>query len=279
MGRLSMSCLLLSRRIVSHNASLVFHNEDELGEVAVMAEVKDRDELGKVAMSEGLLKTAAAGEFGEELIIISEINNKVDLGFGGQNLMNFEDIGVVVKVAYGVDLANDVGLHCGVNRLVLVDGVCRYSGAVNEGVHLVHLREVAPHQEACELVLSEDGIGSSRRWLFRSYCNRLTQAAVEAGHVYSLVGVARAKYKLGHMAVSLVEENKIGAVISEIDKIIGFKVSLCCLKLRAWFNIHSKELGSRVILKMFLLVEIEFGLVPLLEFGEERGFLRILNTI
>ncbi|TKY65786.1 Ethylene-overproduction protein 1 [Spatholobus suberectus] len=121
------------------------------------------------------------------------------------------------------------------------------------------------------------------------------EAAVEAGHVYSLVGVARAKYKHGHIysaykiinsliedykpvgwmyqerslyctgkekmvdfvsateldptlsfpykyrAVSLLEENKIGAAISEIDKIIGFKVSPDCLELRAWFLIAMKD--------------------------------------
>lgn len=121
------------------------------------------------------------------------------------------------------------------------------------------------------------------------------EAAVEAGHIYSVVGVARAKYKLGHMssaykminslvenykpvgwmyqerslyctgkekmvdlhsateldptlsfpykykAVSLLEENKIGAAISEIDKIIGFKVSPDCLELRAWLLIAMKD--------------------------------------
>lgn len=124
---------------------------------------------------------------------------------------------------------------------------------------------------------------------------RWFESAVEAGHIYSLVGVARAKYKLGHMssaykminslienykpvgwmyqerslyctgkekmvdllsateldptlsfpykynAVSLLEENKIGAAISEIDKIIGFKVSPDCLELRAWLLIAMKD--------------------------------------
>ncbi|RDX81799.1 Ethylene-overproduction protein 1, partial [Mucuna pruriens] len=121
------------------------------------------------------------------------------------------------------------------------------------------------------------------------------EAAVEAGHVYSLVGVARAKFKRGHVylaykiinsliedykpvgwmyqerslyctgkeklvdlvsaseldptlsfpykyrAVYLVEENKIETAISEIDKIIGFKVSPDCLELRAWFLIAMKD--------------------------------------
>ncbi|MED6224910.1 Ethylene-overproduction protein 1 [Stylosanthes scabra] len=117
------------------------------------------------------------------------------------------------------------------------------------------------------------------------------EAAVEAGHVYSLVGVARAKFKRGHTysaykimnslisdhkpvgwmyqerslycvgkekmmdlmaateldpilsfpykyrATALLEDNMIGASISEINKIIGFKVSPDCLELRAWFLI------------------------------------------
>ncbi|XP_061376049.1 ethylene-overproduction protein 1-like isoform X2 [Gastrolobium bilobum] len=121
------------------------------------------------------------------------------------------------------------------------------------------------------------------------------EAAVEAGHIYSSVGVARAKYKLGHTysaykmmnslisdykpvgwmyqerslyctgkekmvdlvsateldptltfpykyrAVSLLEDNKFGAAISEINKVIGFKVSPDCLELRAWFLISMEE--------------------------------------
>ncbi|CAL5210790.1 unnamed protein product [Lathyrus oleraceus] len=121
------------------------------------------------------------------------------------------------------------------------------------------------------------------------------ESAVEAGHVYSLVGVARAKYKRGHTyaayklmnslindykpvgwmyqerslycigkekmmdlisateldptlsfpykyrAVSLLEENRIGPAITEINKIIGFKVSPDCLELRAWFLIAMEE--------------------------------------
>ncbi|KAF5750794.1 hypothetical protein HS088_TW03G01134 [Tripterygium wilfordii] len=121
------------------------------------------------------------------------------------------------------------------------------------------------------------------------------EAAVEVGHVYSQVGVARAKYNRGHKytayklmnslisdytpvgwmyqerslycigkervadlntateldptlsypykyrAVALVGENKIGAAISEINKIIGFKVSPDCLELRAWISIALED--------------------------------------
>jgi len=121
------------------------------------------------------------------------------------------------------------------------------------------------------------------------------EAAFEAGHVYSLVGVARTKFKRGHKyaaykfmnslisdyspvgwmyqerslycvgkekimdlntatqldpslpfpykyrAVMLVEENKLAAAISEINKVIGFKVSPDCLELRAWISIALED--------------------------------------
>ncbi|KAM3287740.1 ethylene-overproduction protein 1 isoform X1 [Capsicum chacoense] len=124
---------------------------------------------------------------------------------------------------------------------------------------------------------------------------RCFEAAVEAGHVYSLAGIARANYKRGHVykayklmnsiisdytpsgwmyqerslychgnekmmdlstateldptlsypykyrAVSMVEENRIDAAISEINKVIGFKISPDCLELRAWFLIALED--------------------------------------
>ncbi|OMO84985.1 Tetratricopeptide TPR-1 [Corchorus capsularis] len=124
------------------------------------------------------------------------------------------------------------------------------------------------------------------------------ESAYACGHIYSLVGVARAKFKRGHKysayklmnslisdykpvgwmyqerslycvgreklldleiateldpilsfpykyrAVSLLEDNKIGAAISEINKIIGFKVSPDCLELRAWISIGMEDYES-----------------------------------
>ncbi|XVE76604.1 hypothetical protein DITRI_Ditri12bG0186300 [Diplodiscus trichospermus] len=121
------------------------------------------------------------------------------------------------------------------------------------------------------------------------------ESAFESGHIYSVVGVARSKFRRGHKysayklinslisdykpvgwmhqelslycvgnekmldlemateldptlsfpykyrAVSLLEENKIGAAISELNKIIGFKVSPDCLELRAWILIAMKD--------------------------------------
>ncbi|XP_021769668.1 ethylene-overproduction protein 1-like [Chenopodium quinoa] len=121
------------------------------------------------------------------------------------------------------------------------------------------------------------------------------EAAAEAGHVYSIAGIARTKYKRGHKytayklmnslisdykpsgwmyqerslycvgkerladlekaseldptlsfpykyrAIALLEDNKLGAAISEINKIIGFKVTPDCLELRAWFSIAFED--------------------------------------
>lgn len=121
------------------------------------------------------------------------------------------------------------------------------------------------------------------------------EAAFEAGHIYSTIGIARAKYKRGHKysaykilsslvsdhkpvgwmyqerslycvgkekmmdlntateldptlsfpykyrAVLLVQENRMGAAISELNKIIGFKVSPDCLELRAWISIALED--------------------------------------
>ncbi|KAJ4971682.1 hypothetical protein NE237_004781 [Protea cynaroides] len=146
-------------------------------------------------------------------------------------------------------------------------------------------KELALHQLGC-VMLERKEYKDANKWFV---------AAVEAGHVYSLAGVARTKYKRGHKysaykllnsliseykpvgwmyqerslycigkermidlqtateldptisfpykyrAVAMVEENKIGAAISEINKILGFKVSPDCLELRAWFGIALED--------------------------------------
>nr|GMD69244.1 ethylene-overproduction protein 1-like [Ipomoea batatas] len=126
------------------------------------------------------------------------------------------------------------------------------------------------------------------------------EAAVEVGHGYSAVGIARTKYKQGqrfssyeiidgmistykatgwmyqerslynlgkqkildlddatkldptlsfpykYRAVAMVEENQIEAAISEINRILGFKVSLDCLELRAWCFIVIEDYKSAI---------------------------------
>ncbi|KAF8396963.1 hypothetical protein HHK36_018600 [Tetracentron sinense] len=146
-------------------------------------------------------------------------------------------------------------------------------------------KELAFHQLGC-VMLERKEYKDAQHWF---------EVAAEMGHIYSLVGVARTKYKRGHKysaykqmnsliseykpvgwmyqerslycigkekmmdmntatdldptlpypykyrAVAMVEENMIGAAISEINKIIGFKVSPDCLELRAWFSIALKN--------------------------------------
>nr|XP_009593597.1 ethylene-overproduction protein 1 [Nicotiana tomentosiformis] len=142
-------------------------------------------------------------------------------------------------------------------------------------------KQLAFHQLGC-VMLERKEYKDAQKWF---------EAAVEAGHVYSLVGIARSKYKRGHMykayklmnslvsdytpsgwmyqersmycqgkektmdlstateldptlsypykyrAVSMAEENRLGRAISEINMILGFKISPDCLELRAWFLI------------------------------------------
>ncbi|KAJ9694026.1 hypothetical protein PVL29_009821 [Vitis rotundifolia] len=146
-------------------------------------------------------------------------------------------------------------------------------------------KQLVNHLLGC-VMLERNEYKDAQRWF---------QASAEAGHVYSLVGFARAKYRRGHKfsaykqmnslisdytpvgwmyqerslyclgkekmmdlstateldptlsfpymyrAVLMVEDNKIGAAISEINKIIGFKVSAECLALRAWFLIAMED--------------------------------------
>ncbi|CAN4115880.1 unnamed protein product [Withania somnifera] len=146
-------------------------------------------------------------------------------------------------------------------------------------------KQLAFHQLGC-VMLERKEYKDAQKWF---------EAAVEAGHVYSLVGIARSKYKRGHMykayklmnslisdytpsgwmyqersmycqgkemmmdlstaseldptlsypykyrAVSKAEENRLGPAISEINKLLGFKISPDCLELRAWFLISLED--------------------------------------
>ncbi|KAK9168067.1 hypothetical protein Syun_000207 [Stephania yunnanensis] len=161
-------------------------------------------------------------------------------------------------------------------------------------------KQLAYHQLGC-VMLERKEYKDAQHWF---------EAAAEAGHVYSLAGVARSKYKRGHKylaykqtnsliseykplgwmhqerslycigkekmmdlsiateldptlsypykyrAVALLQENKVGASISEINKIIGFKVSPDCLELRAWFSIIQEDYEAAMKdIRAFLTLE------------------------
>ncbi|GAA0147761.1 ubiquitin-protein ligase [Lithospermum erythrorhizon] len=146
-------------------------------------------------------------------------------------------------------------------------------------------KKLAFHQLGC-VMLERKEYKDAHKWF---------EAAVEAGHTYSLVGVARAKYKRGHTykaykmmntlisdhtptgwmyqerslycdgaekmmdlmttteldptlcypykcrAISMIEEQGPEAAVTEINRILGFKVSPDCLEIRAWILISMND--------------------------------------
>ncbi|KAK9176274.1 hypothetical protein WN944_028288 [Citrus x changshan-huyou] len=149
-------------------------------------------------------------------------------------------------------------------------------------------RVLALHQLGCVMFEREE---------YKDACYYF-EAAADAGHIYSLAGLARAKYKVGqqysayklinsiisehkptgwmyqerslynlgrekivdlnyateldptlsfpykYRAVAKMEEGQIRAAISEIDRIIVFKLSVDCLELRAWLFIAAEDYES-----------------------------------
>ena len=172
-------------------------------------------------------------------------------------------------------------------------------------------KQLAFHQLGC--VMLERGEYKDSRKLF--------EEAVANGHVYSTIGIARAKCKKGHKysaykltnklisdyspagwmyqerslycsgkdkmkdlnnateldatlaypykyrAIASVEEDQIGSAVTEINKILGFKVSTDCLELRAWFYLalHNYE-GALQDLRVIMTLDpgymIFYGKVP-----------------
>ncbi|XP_010937912.2 ethylene-overproduction protein 1 [Elaeis guineensis] len=146
-------------------------------------------------------------------------------------------------------------------------------------------KQLALHQLGC-IMLERGEYKDAQKWF---------EEAAEEGHVYSLIGVARAKFKRGHKytaykltnslineyepagwmyqerslycigkekmadlktataldptlsypykyrAIALMDDDKVGAAIAEINKILAFKVSADCLELRAWFLLSLED--------------------------------------
>ena len=162
---------------------------------------------------------------------------------------------------------------------------------------LERLRECAMEKWQKALALHQLGCVLLERKEYRS-AECCFEAASEVGHVYSLAGMARSRYKQGqqfsayklmsslisqykavgwmyqerslynvgkdkiadlntateldptlpfpykYRAVSKAEEKQNWAAISEIDRIIRFKLAPDCLELRAWFYIAIEDYGS-----------------------------------
>ncbi|OMO82825.1 BTB/POZ-like protein [Corchorus capsularis] len=156
------------------------------------------------------------------------------------------------------------------------------------------------------------------------------EAATEAGHIYSLAGMARSRFKQGqqysayrlmnsliseykavgwmyqerslynvgkekivdldtatkldptltfpykYRAVSKAEEKQIRAAISEIDKIIGFKLVPDCLELRAWFFTAIEDYASALRdMRALLTLEPDYSMFNEQVSGED--FVELLS--
>ncbi|KAK8697977.1 hypothetical protein V6N13_114109 [Hibiscus sabdariffa] len=164
---------------------------------------------------------------------------------------------------------------------------------------LERLRECATLQWQKALALHQLGCVLLKRREYKS-AQCYFEAATEAGHVYSLAGVARSRYKQGqqhsayklmstliseykavgwmyqerslyntgedkiadlntttgldptlsfpykYRAVAKAEKKQSMDAISEIDRIIRFKLAPDCLELRAWFYLASEDYGSAI---------------------------------
>ncbi|CAN6467442.1 unnamed protein product [Victoria cruziana] len=170
---------------------------------------------------------------------------------------------------------------------------------------LERLGECATSQWQKELTLHQLGCVMLERKEYKDAQNWF-EAAAEIGHVYSLAGAARAKFKRGHKysaykqtnslistinsshkspssavgwmyqerslycigkektadlntateldptlsypykyrAVALMDDNKTFEAITEVNRILGFKVSPDCLELRAWFYLSLEDYES-----------------------------------
>ncbi|XVF20349.1 hypothetical protein REPUB_Repub11eG0190500 [Reevesia pubescens] len=179
---------------------------------------------------------------------------------------------------------------------------------------LERLRECATEKWQKALALHQLGCVLLERQEYRS-AQCCFDAATEAGHVYSIAGIARSRYKQGqqysayklissliseykavgwmyqerslynvgkdkiadlntateldptlpfpykYRAVSKAEEKQIRAAISEIDRIIGFKLAPDCLELRAWFFIAIEDYGSALRdIRALLTLEPNYGM-------------------
>lgn len=84
-----------------------------------MAESDGRDQLLEVLAGDVFLETTL-GNLLEELSAVDELHDEVDLGLGGHDLEELDDVGVADAAEDG-DLALDVGDESALEDLLLVD--------------------------------------------------------------------------------------------------------------------------------------------------------------
>lgn len=127
----------------------------------LVAEQESRYQLLEVTARRCLSEAPAAGDFGEEFASFGQLNNQVNLGLSGHDLVDFEDVGML-KAPHGSHFSNDPRLHAGLNTSCLVHDLHGHGSAVGDGVGLVHLGEAASAEKAAEFVLAKDNPGRGR---------------------------------------------------------------------------------------------------------------------
>ena len=122
------------------------------------------DELLEESTAE-IFREAAGGQLGEELAAFGELHDEVDLGFGGEDFGELDDVGVA-KPPHDGNLAADIGREPVFEHLVLADALD--GGALRRGEFpgVVDLGEGSSPEKTPEGVLPLEGLLS----LVRHWC-------------------------------------------------------------------------------------------------------------
>ncbi|CAH9129316.1 unnamed protein product [Cuscuta epithymum] len=120
------------------------------------------DELPEILPAE-ILAESALGDPGEELPALDELHDEIDLGLGGQDLEELDDVGVV-EAAHDGDLALDVSDQGGAGDLLLIDHFDRDALPVPDVPGMVDFGEGAATQELPDLVFLEQGVVVGGGW-------------------------------------------------------------------------------------------------------------------
>lgn len=111
------------------------------------------DELVEVPPAE-ILHEATLGDLPEELSAADEVHDEEDFAFGGENLVETHDVGVV-EPAHDGDFTLHVSGEARSVELLLVDDFHGHALPRLHVARVLHLREGAAPENAPELVLSE----------------------------------------------------------------------------------------------------------------------------
>lgn len=122
-----------------------------------------RDELMEIATGGGFreLGSAVVKDLGKEIPAGGKIHDEIDLGSGGHELMEMNDVGMG-KAAHGGDLGDDAIGETSTDDLSFVQDFDGDLGAVGEGLSLVDLGKASAAEEMADLVLSDEDITGFR---------------------------------------------------------------------------------------------------------------------